>query len=82
MKNRLPFFVYFLGMFPLGYWQDSVRVLLGDGMAFVVVIGYLLALRLIGWALVQFADFRHKKSIIEHNRSVEERKQKHGLGKT
>ncbi len=82
MKNRLPFFVYSLGLFPLVYWQDSVRALLGDWLAFVVVIGYLLVLRLIGWALVQFVDFRRKKSIIEHNRSVEERKQKHGLGKT
>lgn len=69
-------------MFPLGYWQDAVRAQLGDWLSFVVAIGYLLTLRLIGWALVQFVDFRHKKSIIEHNRSVEERKQKHGLGKT
>ena len=69
-------------MFPLGYWQDAVRAQLGDWLSFVVAIGYLLTLRLIGWALVQFVDFRHKKSIVEHNRSVEERKQNHGLGKT
>jgi len=74
MKNRLPFFVYFLGMFPLGYWQDSVRALLGNWLAFAAVIGYLLTLRLIGWALVQFVGFRRKKSIIEHNRLVEQRK--------
>ena len=82
MKNRLPFVVYFLGMFPLGYWQDAVRTLLGDWLAFVAVIGYLLMLRLIGWALVRLVDFRHKETIIEHNRLVEERKNKEVLGKT
>lgn len=76
MKSRLPFFVYFLGMFPLGYWQDSVRVLLGNWFAFVAVIGYLLTLRLIGLRLVKLLDFRHKKSIIEHNCLVEELKKK------
>lgn len=76
MKSRLPFFVYFLGMFPLGYWQDSVRALLGNWLAFIAVIGYLLTLRLIGWEVVQLVDFRHKKSIIEYNCLVEELKKK------
>jgi hypothetical protein len=82
MKNRLPFFVYLVGMFPLGYWQDSVRALLGDWLAFVAVIGYLLILRLVGWSLVRLVDLRHKRSIIEHNRLVEERKKKDALRKT
>lgn len=81
MNSRLPYFVYFLGMFPLGYWQDSVRALLGNSLAFVAVIGYLLMLRLIGWGLVKLMDFKHKKSIIEHNCLVEERQKKQILGK-
>ena len=82
MKRLLPFFVYLLGMFPLGYWQDSVQAQLGGWLAFVVLIGYLLTLRLIGWALVRFVDFRHLKSITEHNRLVEDRKMKKVQRKT
>ena len=74
MKNRLPFLIYLVGMFPLGYWQNSVRALLGDGLAFIVCLAYLLMLRLIGWSLVRLVDFNHKRSILEHNRSVEDRK--------
>lgn len=74
MKSRLPFYVYLLGLLPLGYWQGTVRALLGDWLAFAVCIAYLLLLRLIGWSLVRFVEYSHKRSIREHNRLVEERK--------
>lgn len=74
MKNRLPFFVYLAGMFPLGYWQDSLRSLLGDWLALLSVIAYLLMLRLIGALLVRLVDFRHRLAVAEHNRLVEERR--------
>jgi hypothetical protein len=81
MKTLLPFLVYFLGMCPLGYWQNDLRALLGDWLSFVAVLGYLFILRLIGWVLVQFVDFRYMKSITEHNRLVEDRKLKKKSGK-
>lgn len=74
MRKHLSFLVYFAGMFPLGYWQNSLRASLGDWLAFVALIGYLLALRLLGFLLVRWSEIRHKKSIIAHNLLVENRR--------
>jgi UPF0716 family protein affecting phage T7 exclusion len=76
MKKHLPFLVYLAGMIPLGYWQNSLRALLGDWLGFAVLIGYLLALRFIGFLLVRLLDLRHKRSVIAHNLSVKNRKKK------
>lgn len=69
-KKRLPFLVYFVGMVPLGYFQHSVRMSLGDILAFVVAAGYLVALRLLGLAVVRILDWREKVAIDRHNAAV------------
>ncbi len=74
MKKHLPSLVYFLGMPPLGYWQHSLRTWLGDWLAFAVILGYLLVLRLIGLLAVWLVEYRQRKAVIVHNLAVETRK--------
>ncbi len=79
MKKYLPVLVYAVGMFPLGLWQDRLRVALGDWPALVVVIGYLLLLRLVGLLVVRAVEQSHKVEIRKHNLAIEKRKQKNGV---
>jgi O-antigen/teichoic acid export membrane protein len=72
-KNRIPFLVYLVGVFLFGILQGPLRGALGDWLAFVVAISYLLLLRLIGFALVKLVEGRHRRSISEHNFQVENR---------
>lgn len=74
MKSRLPFWIYLVGMFPLGYWQQAVRSELGDWLSFAVVVGYLLVLRLLGIWAVRWLEFRQKRIIAKHNLLVDSRK--------
>ena len=76
MKKHLPFLVYFLGMFPLGYWQHSLRAWLGDWVSFLVVIGYLFVLRLTGVLAVWLVEYWQRNAVIEHNLAVENRNRK------
>jgi hypothetical protein len=71
MTKRLPFWIYLLGVFPLAYWQAAVRASLGDWLSFAVVVGYLLALRLLGYWAVRLLELRRKSVISEHNLLVE-----------
>ncbi|MES2945465.1 MAG: hypothetical protein V4772_21575 [Pseudomonadota bacterium] len=82
MKKHLPALVYLLGFAPLGIWQNSLRVALGDWLSFVAVVGYLLVLRLIGYLAVELFDFQKRRQIAKFNLSVEKRKQQKPLGKT
>lgn len=72
--------VYLIGMFPLGMWQGSLRSAWGDLSAFVAVITYLLLLRLLGFLIVRFIDFRCQQVLVAHNQKVdisrEQRKKK------
>ena len=74
MTKRLPFWIYLAGIFPLAYWQQPVRVMLGDWLSFALVVGYLLVLRLLGLLAVRWLELRQKREIAEHNLSVETRK--------
>lgn len=50
---RIEFFVYLLGLVPLGIFQAQVRMAIGhDGLAFAAVVLYLLGLRFLGRWLV------------------------------
>jgi len=81
-RKRLPFWIYLAGVFPLDYWQDSVRGLLGDWISIAAVIGYLLFLRLLGFWGVQLLELRQRRMIAAHNRSVTSKKQQKHFGKT
>ena len=70
LKKHLPFLIYLIGMVPLGYFQSSVRGNLGDPLAFAVAIGYLIALRFLGIAMVQVLGWREKVAIEQHNAAV------------
>ena len=82
MKNRLPFWIYLVGMFHLGYWQAPVRAMLGDWLSFAVAVAYLLVLRLLGFWAVGWLELRQKRIIADHNLSVEIRKQRKSERKT
>ena len=50
--RRIDFIVYLVGIALLGLFQQQLRTAIGsDALAFAVVIGYLLCLRALGWAL-------------------------------
>ena len=74
-KENLPVLIYFLGMFPLGYFQGTVRASLGDLLSFVAVIGYLIGLRLLGVAAVRAAVWRKQMAVAKHNSKVVAKKQ-------
>lgn len=76
MKKYLPAFVYLAGMIPLGMWQNSVRLALGDWGSFAAVIGYLLVLRLLGYLAVQAVETHHQMGIRKHNLAIESRRKK------
>ena len=51
-RRRIELVVYLVGIAPLGLFQQQLRAAIGsDAWAFVIVIGYLLCLRALGWAL-------------------------------
>lgn len=74
-RKRIPFWIYLAGAFPLAYWQDSVRALLGDWLSFAAGIGYLLFLRLLGFWGVRLFELRQERTIAAHNRLVDSKKQ-------
>ena len=76
MKKRLPFLVYLLGMLPLGYWQHSLRIWLGDWQAFGAVLVYLLFLRLLGFLCVRLWEWKDERDIRMNNLAVEAKKQR------
>ena len=76
LKRRLPFLIYLLGMVPLGYFQNSIRAMLGDPLAFATAIGYLFALRLLGIAAVRILDWRVKLAIDRHNAVIATKKER------
>ncbi len=73
--ENLPVLIYFFGMFPLGYFQGTVRAWLGDLLSFVVVVGYLIVLRLLGVAAVRTAEWRKQMEVAKHNAKVAAKKQ-------
>jgi len=75
LKRHLPFLVYLVGMLPLAYFQGSIRAMLGDPLAFVAAIGYLVALRLLGIAAVRIFEQREQISIDRHNAAVTAKKE-------
>jgi len=81
-RRRLPFWIYLAGIFPLAYWQDSVRALLGDWLSFAAVIGYLLFPRLLGFWGVRLLELRQKRMIAAHNHLIDSKKQRKHFGKT
>ena len=80
-RKRLPFWIYIAGAFPLAYWQDNVRALLGDWLSFVAIIVYLLFLRLLGFWGVRLLELRKIRMIAAHNRLVDSKKQQKNFGK-
>jgi hypothetical protein len=78
LKRRLPFLIYLIGMVPLGYFQDSIRVMLGDPLALAAAIGYLIALRLLGMTAVRIFEWREKAAIDQHNAAVAAKKEARG----
>ena len=75
-KRQVPVLVYLIGMFPLGMWQGALRLAWGDLPALVAIIAYLLLLRLLGFLLVRFIDFRSQQAVVAHNKAVEISRQK------
>jgi hypothetical protein len=74
-KENLPVLIYFLGMFPLGYFEGTIRAWLGDLLSFVTVVGYLIVLRLLGVAAVRTAEWRKQIEVAKHNSKVAAKKQ-------
>jgi len=79
-KENLPVLIYFLGMFPLVYFKDTVRAWLGDLLSFVVVVCYLIVLRLLGVAAVRTAEWRKQMEVEKHNAKVAAKKQARARG--
>lgn len=51
-RRRIEFVVYLVGICVMGLFQQQLRTSIGsDPLAFIVVIGYLLFLRALGWGL-------------------------------
>jgi hypothetical protein len=76
MKKHLPALIYLLGALPLGYWQDSVRMWLGDWQALGALAIYLLFLRLLGFVTVRLWEYKEARDIRMHNVAIEARKQR------
>jgi hypothetical protein len=67
--------IYLIGILLLGYFQYSVRSLLGDLLSFVAIIGYLILLRLLGIAAVRAVEWRESVIIARHNAAVVAKKE-------
>jgi hypothetical protein len=75
-KGHAHMLVYFIGMFPLGMWQGSLRSAWGDLPAFVVVVTYLLFLRLLGFLIVRFIELKSRQALMAQSHAVDISKQK------
>lgn len=76
MKRYLEGAIYIAGMIPLVVWKDSVRDALGGWQSLLLVVGYLIAVRMLGRFAIQVVDWSHAKEVQRHNRAVEARKSK------
>lgn len=75
LKRRLPILIYLIGVSLLGYFQYSVRSLLGDLLSFVAILGYLILLRLLGAATVRAVEWRERAIVARHNAAVVAKKE-------
>jgi hypothetical protein len=64
------------GQIPLVVWKDSVRDALGGWESLLLVVGYLIAVRMLGRFAIQVVDWSHAKEVQRRNRAVEARKSK------